>query len=49
MGIGQLVADLCTPPIGIGCWGMSNAYGPADEKESAATIEAALCSGLAPF
>ena len=32
--------------IGLGCWGMSHAYGPADEKESLATLEAALDRGL---
>ena len=45
----QLPADLCIPAIGFGCWGMSNAYGPADEKESIATIEAALSAGLRHF
>ena len=32
--------------IGLGCWGMSHAYGPADEKESLATIENALDLGI---
>ncbi len=45
----QLPAGLCTPPLGLGCWGMSNAYGPADEKESIATIEAALAAGIRHF
>lgn len=45
----QLPAGLCTPPMGLGCWGMSNAYGPADEKESIATIEAALAAGIRHF
>ncbi len=49
MEIRQLPVDLCIPPIGFGCWGMSDAYGPADEKESIATIEAALNAGLRHF
>ena len=32
--------------IGLGCWGMSHAYGPADEKESLATLESALDLGI---
>jgi aryl-alcohol dehydrogenase-like predicted oxidoreductase len=32
--------------IGLGCWGMSHAYGPADEAESLATLEAALDTGI---
>ena len=32
--------------IGLGCMGMSDLYGPADEKESVATIQAALDSGV---
>ncbi len=49
MKISQLPAGLCTPAIGLGCWGMSNAYGPVDEKESIATIEEALTIGLHHF
>lgn len=48
MEIHQLPLDLCLP-IGLGCWGMSDAYGPADEKESIATIEAAMTAGLRHF
>ncbi len=32
--------------IGLGCWGMSNAYGKADESESLATINHCLDLGL---
>ncbi len=32
--------------IGLGCMGMSEFYGPADEKESVATIHRALDSGI---
>jgi aryl-alcohol dehydrogenase-like predicted oxidoreductase len=49
MEISELPEGLCTPAIGLGCWGMSDAYGPADEKESIATIDAALAIGLRHF
>jgi len=32
--------------IGLGCMGMSDLYGPADEAESVATIRAALDAGI---
>src|SRR5919106_783267 len=32
--------------IGLGCMGMSNAYGPADRDESIATIHAAMDAGV---
>jgi aryl-alcohol dehydrogenase-like predicted oxidoreductase len=32
--------------IGLGCWGMSHAYGPADDKESLATMQKALDLGI---
>lgn len=41
--------DLCTPRLGFGCWGMSEAYGPADDRQSLATIEAALAAGIRHF
>src|SRR6187551_846486 len=38
---GPLVSD-----IGLGCMGMSDLYGPADDTESTATIHAALDAGV---
>ncbi len=35
--------------IGLGCMGMSGMYGPADRKESIATIHAALDAGITLF
>jgi aryl-alcohol dehydrogenase-like predicted oxidoreductase len=32
--------------LGLGCMGMSGLYGPADERESIATIHAALEAGV---
>src|SRR3954447_4090476 len=32
--------------IGLGCWGMSGSYGPADEAESVATLHRALNLGV---
>jgi len=33
-------------PLALGCMGMSDMYGPADERESIATIHAALDAGI---
>src|SRR6476660_9460855 len=33
-------------PLALGCMGMSGMYGPADERESIATIHAALDQGV---
>ena len=32
--------------LGLGCWGMSQPYGPADDAESLATLERALDLGV---
>lgn len=37
---------LTVSPIGLGCWGMSHAYGRADEKESVATLNRCLDLGI---
>ena len=37
---------LMVSPVGLGCMGMSDAYGPADEAESLATIHRALDLGV---
>lgn len=38
--------DLTVSSIGLGCWGMSHAYGYADEKESVTTINKCLDLGI---
>jgi aryl-alcohol dehydrogenase-like predicted oxidoreductase len=38
--------QLTVSEIGLGCMGMSDMYGPSDEKESIATIHAALDAGV---
>jgi aryl-alcohol dehydrogenase-like predicted oxidoreductase len=38
--------DLTVSTIGLGCYGMSGAYGPADDAESIATIRGALDLGV---
>src|SRR5688500_4990754 len=42
----KLGSDLEASAIGLGCMGMSFAYGAADEKESLATIDRALELGV---
>src|SRR5271156_2139453 len=39
-------SDLMVSAIGLGCYGMSGVYGPADEAESVATIRRALDLGV---
>jgi aryl-alcohol dehydrogenase-like predicted oxidoreductase len=39
-------SDLAVRPIGLGCMGMSQSYGAADDDESAATIHTALDLGV---
>jgi aryl-alcohol dehydrogenase-like predicted oxidoreductase len=40
------IQGLMVSPLGLGCMGMSDAYGPADEAESLATIHRALDLGV---
>jgi aryl-alcohol dehydrogenase-like predicted oxidoreductase len=40
---------LTVSALGLGCMGMSQAYGPADEDESVATLERALELGITFF
>ena len=39
-------SDLTVSAIGLGCYGMSGVYGPADNAESIATIRRALDLGV---
>ncbi|WP_372004928.1 aldo/keto reductase [Tistrella mobilis] len=43
---GRLDDPMTLPALGLGCMGMSDAYGPADRDESIATIHAALDAGI---
>jgi len=42
----QLGSGPAVFPLALGCMGMSGMYGPADERESIATIHAALDQGI---
>src|ERR1035437_7892714 len=42
-------SGLTVSALGLGCMGMSQSYGPADEGESIATIHRALDFGLSPL
>jgi aryl-alcohol dehydrogenase-like predicted oxidoreductase len=39
-------SDLTVSAIGLGCYGMSGVYGPADDAESIATIRRSLDIGV---
>ncbi|GAA3438540.1 aldo/keto reductase [Kutzneria kofuensis] len=41
--------DISVRPIGLGCMGMSQFYGDADERESVATVHAAIDAGIDHF
>ena len=45
-GLRRLGAGPDVFPLALGCMGMSDLYGPADERESIATIHAALDAGV---
>ncbi|GAA4384760.1 aldo/keto reductase [Tsukamurella soli] len=42
----RVIGDLTVSALGLGCMGMSHAYGPADHDESIATLNAALDAGV---
>lgn len=46
MELSRLPSGLEISPLGLGCWGMSHAYGQADEDASIETVRAALDAGL---
>ncbi|WP_228265890.1 aldo/keto reductase [Microlunatus elymi] len=41
----RTLGELAVPALGLGCMGMSFAYGPVDEAEAAATLNASLDAG----
>src|SRR5438477_5244934 len=41
-----VASGISVSAIGLGCWGMSGSYGPADEAESVATLHHALDIGV---
>ena len=43
------LGPLTVSEMGLGCWGMSHSYGPADEPESIATIHRAIDLGITFF
>src|SRR5690349_19874259 len=43
------LGDLEVSMLGLGCMGMSQSYGPADEQESLATIDRAIELGVTFF
>ena len=45
----KLGADLEVSSLGLGCMGMSQSYGPADEQESIATVHRAIDLGVTLF
>lgn len=42
--LGEISCEI--EPLGLGCWGMSDAYGKADRAESIATIRQAVAMGI---
>jgi len=46
MGCQRQVGSFAVFPIGLGCMGMSEVYGPSDDSESIATIQEAVDRGI---